>query len=37
MDEIINNLKYQLLSIINKGCNVIQIDEPFLFIMKNRV
>ena len=35
MDEIINNLKYQLLSIVNKGCSAIQIDEPFLIYNEN--
>jgi methionine synthase II (cobalamin-independent) len=36
LEEIINNLKYQLLSIINKGCNIIQIDEPY-FIYNEKI
>lgn len=35
MDEIINNLKYQILSTINKGCNLFQIDEPSFIYNEN--
>ena len=33
IDEIITNLKYQILSTVHNGCKIIQIDEPY-FIYK---